>query len=356
MTLIDKLRLRLPIIQAPMAGVSTPKLAAAVSNEGALGSIGVGATNSAGAAAMIDELRQRTDASFNVNVFAHQAPHRDPVREAAWLAALSPLFRDFSAEPPQKLTTIYKSFGEDDEILRLLVDRAPAVVSFHFGLPEDEKARALKQAGCTLIATATTLEEAAKAKRAGMDAVVAQGFEAGGHRGVFDPDADDANLGTLALVRLLVRRSDMPVIAAGGIMDGQGVRAVLDLGAVAAQLGTAFITCPESAADEAYREAIRSDAAHHTIMTKAISGRPARCLRNGFTLWGETAQAGAPAYPVAYDAGKALTAAAVAAGDTRFGAQWAGQGAPLSRSLGAAELVRALEQEMEALRPGPQTR
>ena len=348
MTLIDNLRLRLPIIQAPMAGVSTPELAAAVSNEGALGSIGVGATNAAGAAIMIDDLRQRTQAAFNVNVFVHEAPHRDPVREAAWLAALSPLFNDFAAEPPPTLATIYQSFGDDDDMLRLLVDRAPPVISFHFGLPDEAKVKALKQVGCALIATATNLKEAARAKRAGMDAVVAQGFEAGGHRGVFKPDEDDACLGTMALTRLLVRRSGLPVIAAGGIMDGQGVRAVLDLGAVAAQLGTAFITCPESAADEAYRSAIRSEAAQHTIMTKAISGRPARCLRNGFTVWGEKAEAKAPDYPVAYDAGKALNAAAKAAGDTGFGAQWAGQGAPLSRSLGAAELVQALEREMAA--------
>lgn len=348
MTLIDKLRLRLPIIQAPMAGVSTPQLAAAVSNEGALGSIGVGATNAPGAASMIDELRQLTGAAFNVNVFVHEAPQRDPVREATWLAALAPLFSAFTAKPPPALATIYQSFADDDDMLRLLIDRAPPVVSFHFGLPDEAKVKALKQAGCALISTATNPREAAEAKKAGMDAVVAQGFEAGGHRGVFHPDEDDACLGTMALTRLLVTCSGLPVIAAGGIMDGQGVRAALDLGAVAAQLGTAFILCPESAADEAYRSAIRSDAAQHTIMTTAISGRPARCLRNGFTVWGKAAPANVPDYPVAYDAGKALNAAARGAGDTGFGAQWAGQGAPLSRALGAADLVKELGREMGA--------
>jgi len=331
-----------------MAGVSTPQLAAAVSNAGALGSIGVGATNASGAARMIDDLRQLTGAAFNVNVFVHDAPRPDVERDASWLRALRPLFEEFSAAPPTSLSTLYRSFADDDDMLRMLIERAPPVVSFHFGLPEAAKVRLLRQAGCVLIATATSLEEALAAKTAGMDAVVAQGFEAGGHRGVFDPGGDDAQLGTLALTRLLVLRSELPVIAAGGIMDGQGVRAVLDLGAIAAQLGTAFIACAESAADDAYRAALQGDAAHHTIMTNAISGRPARCLRNRFTIWGGGATAARPDYPVAYDAGKALNAAARAAGDSGFGAYWAGQGAPLARSLGAAELVGALERELAA--------
>lgn len=349
MTPIDRLSLRVPIVQAPMAGVSTPALAAAVSEAGALGSVAVGAGDAAAAAETIDALRALTAAPFNVNLFVHQPPRRNAAREAAWLDALAPLFRQFGAEPPASLGTIYRSFVEDDDMLRVLVDKAPPVVSFHFGLPRAEQAKALRAAGCLLLATATNPEEAFAAERAGMDAVVAQGWEAGGHRGVFDPDAEDPQLGTLALTRLLVRRRGLPVIAAGGIMDGQGVRAVLDLGAVAAQMGTAFIGCPESAADDAYRDALASDAAHHTIMTQAISGRPARCLRNGFTVWGETSAADVPDYPAAYDAGKALNAAARAAGETGFAAQWAGQGAPLARRLPAGELVRALAREMESI-------
>ncbi|TFW11024.1 nitronate monooxygenase [Brevundimonas intermedia] len=346
MTLFDQMGLRLPIIQAPMAGVSTPKMAAAVSNAGALGSIGVGATNAAGAAGMIDDVRRLTDAAFNVNVFVHNAPCRDADREASWLTAMGPLFEEFAVAPPSSLTTIYRSFADDDDMLRVLIERAPPVVSFHFGLPEEAKVTALRQAGCVLIATATSPGEALAAKKAGMDAVVAQGFEAGGHRGVFDAAGDDAQLGTLALTRLLVAKAGLPVIAAGGIMDGQGVRAVLDLGATAAQLGTAFIACPESAADDAYRAALQSDAAHYTTMTNAISGRPARCLRNRFTIWAESAIEVTPDYPVAYDAGKAVNAAAKKMGEGGFGAQWAGQGAPLSRCMGAAELVQTLEREL----------
>jgi NAD(P)-dependent dehydrogenase (short-subunit alcohol dehydrogenase family) len=179
-------------------------------------------------------------------------------------------------------------------------------------------------------------------------AVVAQGWEAGGHRGVFDPDAPDERLGTLALTRLLVHEIDLPVIAAGGIMDGAGIAAALKLGASAAQLGTAFIACDESLADQGYRAALASDAAHHTVMTRAISGRPARGLANRFTVLGERiAPRDIPAYPIAYELGKALHAAGTARGEFGFGAQWAGQGAPLARAMPAARLVELLADELE---------
>jgi nitronate monooxygenase len=183
-----------------------------------------------------------------------------------------------------------------------------------------------------------------------VDAVIAQGYEAGGHRGVFDPLAVDDRLGTLALTRVLVDRlGDVPVIAAGGIMDGAGIAAALRLGAVAAQLGTAFVGCPESSADEGYRAALRSEAAFHTMMTAAISGRRARCLANRFTELSESVAPGEiPAYPIAYDAGKALHAVAKARGEFGYGAQWAGQGAPLARELPVAELVRVLGEELRA--------
>jgi nitronate monooxygenase len=204
-----------------------------------------------------------------------------------------------------------------------------------------------------LLATATSLAEGRAAEAAGMDAVVAQGYEAGGHRGVFDPAAADERLGTLALTRLLVRRLGVPVVAAGGIMDGAGVAAVLRLGAVAAQLGTAFVACPESGAGAAYRAALLAGDAAHTVMTAGISGRPARCLANRFTALAETLAARTPPlippdYPIAYDAGKALHAAAAARGEHGYGAQWAGQGAPMARALPAAELIATLARELRA--------
>jgi len=330
-----------------MAGVSTPELAAAVCNAGALGSLGVAATDAAGARAMIEAVRRRAAGALNVNLFVHAPTPPDRAREAAWLAAMAPLFAGFGATAPAILRPIYQSFVQDDAMLAMLLEVRPEVVSFHFGLPAAERIAALKSAGCLLVATATSLAEARAARAAGMDAVVAQGWEAGGHRGVFDPDAPDDRLGTMALTRLLVLRSGLPVIAAGGIMDGRGIRAMLDLGAVAAQLGTAFVGCPESSADQAYREALAGPAASHTVMTSAISGRPARGLPNRFTAWGEQVNLPHPGYPMTYDAGKALIAAARAAGETGFAAQWAGQGAPLARALPAAELIALLAREMD---------
>lgn len=345
--MLASLGLTHPIIQAPMAGVSTPAMAAAVSEAGGLGSISVGAVDAPGARAMIDAVRARTDRPFNVNLFVHAPARQQPEVERRWIAALAPLFARYDVAPPSALREIYRSFAQDDAMLHMLVEARPAVISFHFGLPDAAAIAALKTAGCLLLASATNLDEALAARAAGIDALVAQGIEAGGHRGMFNPDAPDAELGALPLTRLLVAHAGLPIIAAGGIMDGRGIRAALDLGAAAAQLGTAFIACPESSADDAYRTALFSHAAHHTMLTRAISGRPARCLPNRFTQWGLEAGLPIPDYPIAYDAGKALNQAAKTAGEGGYGAQWAGQGAPLARALPAADLIKLLVAEMQ---------
>jgi nitronate monooxygenase len=346
--LLELLEIDAPIIQAPMAGVSTPEMAAAVSNAGALGSIGVGAANAAGAQPMIAAFRERSRRSLNVNVFCHAPARADPARESRWLELLRPEFARLGATPPATLKEIYRSFVEDDDMLTMLLAEKPKVVSFHFGIPSRERIAALRDAGIVLLGSATSIEEARVLVAADVDAIVAQGYEAGGHRGVFDPSADDDRLGTFALTRLLVRETDRPVIAAGGIMDGAGIAAALRLGASAAQLGTAFVACDESQADAGYRAALNSDAAHHTVMTRAISGRPARSLANRFTALGRSVAPGdVPDYPIAYDAGKALHAAGRAKGEFGFGAQWAGQGAPLSRAMPAGDLVALLRREIE---------
>ena len=344
----QRLGIALPIIQAPMAGTSTPAMAAAVSNAGALGSIAVGAVNAAGARSMIDTLRGLTQRPFNVNVFSHRPARAHPERERAWLAALEPIFERFGAEPPTSIGEIYTSFVNDQPMLKLLLEVRPAVVSFHFGLPPTPVIAALKQSGIILFSTATTLAEATSAVDAGVDAIVAQGYEAGGHRGVFDPAVPDSQLGVVALTRLLVSKVPVPVIAAGGIMDGAGIAAMLALGAQAAQLGTAFIGCPESSADGFHRATLLGPGAYATEMTSFISGRPARCLPNQFThLKPLLGRLELPDYPIVYDAGKALATAARARGEGGFGAQWAGQGAPLARVMPAADLVRVLTKELE---------
>jgi nitronate monooxygenase len=267
--LLEKIGIALPIVQAPMAGVSTPALAAAVSNAGGLGSIGVGAATAEVARQMIRAVRAATAAPFNVNVFCHRPAIADVDREAAWLDRLAPIFARYGAQPPARLQETFRSFVDDDAMLAVLLEERPEVVSFHFGVPSQEKINALQSAGIVLLATATNLEEACAIAAAGIDSVVAQGYEAGGHRGVFDPDLPDDRLGTLALCRLLVTGLDIPVIAAGGIMDGAGIAACLTLGASAAQLGTAFIACPESSADEGFRTTLLGPASLHTVMTSA---------------------------------------------------------------------------------------
>lgn len=346
--LLKRIGVELPIIQAPMAGTSTPAMAAAVCNAGALGSIGVAAVDAARARQMIENVKALTDGPFNVNVFVHQPARADEARERGWLEALKPVFERYDAQPPTAIHEIFTSFLADPAMLELFLETRPAVVSFHFGLPSAQAIARLKGAGIVLFSSATTLDEAEQAVAAGVDAIVAQGYEAGGHRGVFDPKAPDSQLGVAALTRLLVSRISIPVIAAGGIMDGAAIAAMLDLGAQAAQLGTAFIGCPESSADRYHRDALFGPGAAATEMTALISGRPARCLPNAFTALKDGALKGvtAPDYPIVYDAGKALAAAARARGDGGFGAHWAGQGAPLARAMPAAALVETLAEEL----------
>lgn len=344
--LLERLGLGVPIIQAPMAGTSTPALACAVCNAGGLGSIAIGHLDVGAASADIAQVQAGTNRAFGVNVFCHAPAARDLAREAAWLARLAPVFATFGAAAPAELHEIYRSFRADRDKLDLLLKTRVPVVSFHFGLPSHEAIAALKRAGSVVMASVTNPAEADAAVRAGVDAIVAQGYEAGGHRGVFDENAPDEQLGTFALVRTLARGLDVPVFAAGGIMDGAGIAAALALGAVAVQMGTAFVACPEAASDPAHRAALMGPGHPRTVMTRAISGRPARCLVNRFTAL-EAGLGLPPAYPVAYDAGKALNAAAKARGETGYGAWWAGQGAPLVRATPAARLVELLSEELK---------
>lgn len=344
--LLARLRIEIPVILAPMAGIGTPALAAAVSNAGGLGSLAIGAMNVDSARTSIRELRALTEKPFNINLFVHRPARPNRVREAIWLDYLKPHFVEFGVEPPDALAEIYPSFVDGDAMLEMLLRERPPVVSFHFGLPSEERIAALHDAGILLLANATTLDEVRQIEHAGIDAVIVQGIEAGGHRGSFNPDAEDEEFSTLTLVSQAVSEFRLPVIAAGGIMDGFGIAAALTLGSQAAVLGTAFIGAPESAASAAFREAlVRPDA--RTVFTSAISGRRARAIQNRFTeLDNDPDRPPIPEYPIAYDAGKRLHAAASAGGSARYAAHWAGQGVGLSRAMPAAELVETLAHEM----------
>ncbi|PID60588.1 MAG: nitronate monooxygenase [Gammaproteobacteria bacterium] len=346
--LLEQLGLLHPIIQAPMAGVATPELAAAVSQAGGLGSLGLGANTPDAARKAIGATQALTDRPINANCFCHARPVIDETHERYWLELLAPAFAEFDAAPPGELQNLYTSFRDNDEMLAVLLEARVPVASFHFGVPTPEQIKAMKQAGIFMLGCATSLEEARSIADAGLDAIIAQGIEAGGHRGCFDPGDDVEQLGTLELTRQIATALALPVIAAGGIMDGKDIRAATEAGAVAAQLGTAFVSCPESAADDGYRSAIdaASDKPDTTRLTAAISGRPARCLVNRFTAWADDhAHTMPPAYPRSYAAGKALSAAASACGEYGFGAHWAGMNVGRSRSMPAAELMRQLVEE-----------
>jgi len=340
-----------------MAGVSTPALAAAVSNAGGLGFLGLGSATATDARTRIRETRARTDNRFGVNVFCHQPATADEARDARWLDWLAPQFSQFGKSPPACLREIYSSFLEDSAMQAVLLEERPAVVSFHFGIPSVDTIRALKCAGIVLLATATSLQEAQAIAHTDIDAIVAQGREAGGHRGIFDPRAVDEELDTLSLTALLAGRVATPIIAAGGIMDGAGIAAALAAGAQAAQLGTAFVACPESAIDDEYRRALTGGGARDTVFTSSISGRKARGLVNRFTaLDSLPTRPAVPDYPLAYDAGKALYAAARARGVDGYGAHWAGEGARMTRPMPAAALVQVLAAELRAAIPAVRER
>lgn len=336
---------KLPVLlQAPMAGVSTPEMAAAVTRAGGLGGLAIGHLDPSRAE---QEIRQASalcgGAPLNVNLFCHAPPTVHPERESKWLEALSPSFSRLESQAPQQLETPYRTFREDPEMLAVLLKTPPAVVSFHFGLPTQETISHLKQAGCYLMASVTSLEEGRTVERAGLDAVIAQGFEAGGHRSSFDPHLYDDALSTFVLVRRLVTSLRLPVVAAGGLMDGTALAAALESGASAGQFGTAYIACPESSAEPAHKRAVL-EGAGETVTTRLISGRPARCLRNDFTRLALAEEV--PDYPRAYSVGKALHAAAKVRDEYGFGAQWAGQGVSLSRSLSAEDLTRLILKEL----------
>ncbi len=345
--LFDLLGIHLPIVQAPMAGVSSPAMAAAATMAGALGSVSVGATDADGARTMIAAVRERCDGPLNVNVFCHRPPIANSDVESAWIERWRPEFEAFGATPPAQLTEIYRSFVADDAMLAMLLEERPSVASFHFGLPGEAAIRALRSAGIRLLATATSLPEARIIEGAGVDAIVAQGWEAGGHRGIFDPDGPDDRTTTADLTRQLVSEIDLPVISAGGIMDGAGIAAALDQGAIAAQLGTAFIACDESLADSGFRAALADAGPRDTTMTRAISGRPARVISNRFSALGAGLDVHEiPLYPIAYHLGKALHTSAQLRGEFGFGAHWMGEGASYSRPMSTTRLIAVLSAEL----------
>jgi nitronate monooxygenase len=340
MKLAALLGTELPIVQAPMAGVQGSALAIAASNAGALGSLPCALLD---VNAMRSELRaiaSGTSKPYGINFFCHAPPAPSDARETAWREALAPYYREFGVDP----ATIAAGPGRlpfSREACDVVEESRPAVVSFHFGLPSDELLARVKRTGAKVLSSATTVEEARYLESRGVDAIVAQGVEAGGHRGIFLGEDLSTQLSTMALVPQVVRAVKVPVIAAGGIADAAGVAAARALGAAGVQVGTAFLLCPEATTSKIHRAALASEAAARTELTNLFTGRPARSIVN--RIMRELGPIGpAPAFPLAVAAIAPLRAKAEAAGSGDFSPLWAGQNVSGCREAPAAGIVAEL--------------
>jgi len=331
----------IPIIQAPMAGVQAGALAAAVSQAGGLGSLPCALLTPETMRKELELVRWRTASPLNVNFFCHVAPAPDAAREAAWRKVLAPYYREFGIDPE----AIPEGPGRapfSEESADALEPFRPEVVSFHFGLPEAKLLARVKSWGAKILSTATTVEEALWLEAHGVDAVIAQGLEAGGHRGMFLTEDVTTQVGTLALLPQVVAAVKVPVIATGGIADTQGVRAAFALGASAVQVGTAFLLCTEATTSAVHRAALKSEAARHTALTNLFTGRPARSIVNRVLREIGPMNPGVPAFPLATTAITPLRAKAEARGSSDFSPIWSGQNPRGCREVGAAQLLLGL--------------
>lgn len=340
-TSCDILGIDFPVIQAPMAGSQGSALAIAVSNAGGLGSLPCAML---GPDAMRNELAAITAATsrpYNVNFFVHREPQPEASREATWRKLLAPYYAELGIDASAiQAGPARMPFGDD--AAEVLEEFKPAVVSFHFGLPSEQLMARVKSWGSQVWSSATTVDEARWLEAHGADAVIAQGLEAGGHRGNFLSADLNTQVGTFALVPQIARAVRVPVIAAGGIANAQGVKAALQLGAAAAQIGTAYLLCPESTTSAVHRAALGSDAAARTALTNVFTGRPARGIVNRLMRELGPINAGAPPFPLAAAAVLPLRAKAESLGSGDFSSLWAGQNARGAVELPAAELTERL--------------
>ena len=335
------LETELPIIQAPMAGVQASALAVAVSNAGGLGSLPSAQLGNDGLRAELAAIQARTSRPTNVNFFCHRPPTPSPEREAAWRAALAPYYSEYGIDPPL-LPTGPGRTPFSAEAADLLDEFRPSVVSFHFGLPSADLLARVRATGAKILSSATTVDEARWLEARGVDAIIAQGLEAGGHRGHFLSDDLTRQPGTFALLPQIVRAVGVPVIAAGGIVDRPTVAAALALGASAVQVGTAYLLCPEATTSAVHRAALRSDGASHTALTNLFSGRPARGIVNRLMRELSPMSDLPPAFPLASAALAPLRAQAEARGRGDFSPLWAGQNSSACRDAPAGDVTRRL--------------
>jgi nitronate monooxygenase len=345
--LIELLEIENPLILAPMAGLGTVELAASVCAGGGLGSIACALQTPKAAANTIHDLQAVTDSPINVNFFCHRPPKYDIGRERSWYQRLSRYYRELGIGQELRAVSDVRPFG--DAMCTVIEETRPQVVSFHFGLPEGALLHRVKAVGCRVMSSATTVEEALWLEARGVDVIIAQGSEAGGHRATFlgaDPTrASTQQPSTLALVPQVVDAVKVPVVAAGGIADGRGIAAAFALGAAGAQIGTAYLCCPEAATTQIHRQALRGSRADATVLTNIFTGRSARAIGNRVVTEVGPMFDELPDFPLAAGALGPLRAAAERQGTIDFTPLWSGQAAPLGRSLPAAILTITLVYE-----------
>jgi len=339
--LLELLDIEFPILLAPMAGVMDAELAIAAAEGGALASLPCAMLSADKAREQVGVFRQRVSAPINLNFFCHQPVDADPSREAGWRKRLAGYYAEFGLDPDAPTTAANRA-PFDDAMCALVEELKPKVVSFHFGLPAPALLQRVKAAGCIVLASATIVREAIWLEENGADVVIAQGAEAGGHRGMFLTQSIAQQPGLFALLPQVVDAVRVPVIAAGGIADGRGIAAAFALGAAGVQIGTAFLRCPESKTSAPARIALAQAFDDSTVITNVMTGRPARGVANRVMREVGPLSADAPAFPHAATALGPLKAAAEKLGKTDFTNLWAGQAVRLGRDLPAAELTRSL--------------
>jgi len=345
MTLQQLLGIELPIIQAPMAGVQGSALAVAVSNAGGLGSLPCAMLSLDAIGSELTTIKAHTGRPFNVNFFCHTPPTPSVEREAAWRAALAPYYREYGVDVDKLPVGLGRS-PFSSEAADVLDGFKPAVVSFHFGLPSAALLARVRAWGSKILSSATTVDEARWLEAQGVDVIIAQGLEAGGHRGIFLSDDLSTQVGTFALLPQIVREVKLPVIAAGGIADAKGVAAAMALGAAGVQIGTAYMLCPEATTSAVHRAALKSDAARHTALTNLFTGRPARGIMNRIMKELGPINTAAPAFPLATAAIAPLRAKSENRGSGDFSPLWSGQNTSGCREVPAADLTRELAADL----------
>jgi nitronate monooxygenase len=346
--LLDLFRIELPIVQAPMAGSTNWQLVAAVSEAGGLGSLPCAMLSPVQVRDEVERIRVHTRKPINLNFFCHASPSINNAREVAWRDRLAPYYRELAIDPAAAVP-ISNRAPFDTPLCDVVVETRPEVVSFHFGLPDPSLLDRVRAAGCKVVSSATTVAEARWLEDRGVDVIIAQGAEAGGHRGMFLSEAVASQVGTFALVPQVVDAVKVPVIAAGAIADARGVVAAFALGAAGVQIGTAYLVTPEAMTSAAHRAAIANGRDDGTVLTNLMTGRPARGFYNRIMREMGPMSDIAPAFPLAGGALAPLRAKAEAQGSGDFSPLWSGQAAPLARIKPAAALTRHLAEEAQAL-------